>query len=90
LNRWLVLHAFPTLFGLLGECPQEKPASELGNHSYLVHWMVEGLDQLHRELSARGAQEISDPENKPWWLREFGIRTPDGYRITFGEPVPAS
>ena len=74
---------------MLGECPQEKPASELGDHSYFVHLMVVGLDQLHRELSARGAREISEPENKPWGLREFGIRTPDGHRITFAEPVPA-
>src|SRR2546426_9723504 len=39
----------------LGECPGEKPASELGNHSYFVYLTVEGLDQLHHELSARGA-----------------------------------
>ena len=74
----------------LGECPDEKPASELGNHSYFVYLMVEGLDQLHQELSARGAQVISEPENKPWGLREFSLRTPDGHRIRFGEPISAS
>jgi uncharacterized glyoxalase superfamily protein PhnB len=51
--------------------------------------MVEGLDQLHQELSARGAQAISEPENEPWGAREFSIRTPDGHRIRFGEPIPA-
>lgn len=75
---------------MLGECPEEKPASELGDHSYIVYLTVEGLDQLHQELSARGAQVISEPENQPWGLREFSIRTPDGHRIRFGEPTPAS
>lgn len=73
---------------MLGECPDEKPASELGNHSYFVYLIVEGVDQLHQEISARGADVTSKPATKPWGLREFGIRTPDGHRINFGEPVP--
>jgi uncharacterized glyoxalase superfamily protein PhnB len=75
---------------MLGECPDEKPARELGDHSYFVYLTVEGLDQLHQELSARGTQVIAEPENEPWGLREFSIRTPDGHRIRFGEPIPAS
>ena len=74
---------------MLGECPDEKPASELGDHSYVVYLIVEGLDQLHQEISARGAKVISDPRDEPWGLREFGIRTPDGHRIRFGEPISA-
>ncbi len=73
----------------LGECSDEKPASELGNHSYFVYLAVERMDQLHQELSARGAQVISEPEDEPWGMREFSIRTPDGHRIRFGEPIPA-
>jgi len=72
---------------MLGECPQEKPASELGDHSYFVYLNVEGLDQLYQELSARGAQVVSKPEDKPWGQREFSIRSPDGHRIMFGEPI---
>jgi uncharacterized glyoxalase superfamily protein PhnB len=71
----------------LGECPTETPAGELGNHSYFVYLMVEGLDQLHQELSARGAQVVSEPEDQPWGMREFSVRTPDGHRIRFGEPI---
>lgn len=40
---------------MLGECQNEKPASDLGD--------------------------------KPWGLREFGLRTPDGHRITCDEPI---
>jgi uncharacterized glyoxalase superfamily protein PhnB len=73
----------------LGECPTEKPAGELGNHSYFVYLTVEGLDQLHEELAARGAPVASEPEDQPWGMREFSVRTPDGHRIRFGEPIPA-
>ena len=72
---------------MLGECPDEKPASELGDHSYVVYLTVRGLDALHEELSARGAEVTSKPRNEPWGLKEFSIRTPDGHRIRFGEPI---
>jgi catechol 2,3-dioxygenase-like lactoylglutathione lyase family enzyme len=72
---------------MLGECPDEKPASELGDHSYVAYLIVEGVDQLYQEMSARGAPVISEPADEPWGQREFGIRTPDGHRIRFGEPI---
>jgi hypothetical protein len=48
---------------------------------------VEGVDQFHEEVSARGAEVLSRPTTDPWSLREFSIRTPDGHRIRFGEPI---
>ncbi len=73
---------------MLGECPDEKPASELGNHSYVAYVLVDGVDQFHAEIVARGAIVTSPPMNKPWGLREFALSTPDGHRMTFGEPLP--
>lgn len=75
---------------MLGECPGEKPASELGNHSYVAYLIVDGVDLFYEEVVARGADVISPPVTEPWGLREFGIRTPDGHRIRFGEPIPAA
>lgn len=72
---------------MLGECPDEKPASELGDHSYFVYLMVDGIDDYHREVAARGAKINSEPTDKPWGLREFGLGTPDGHRIMCGEPL---
>ena len=72
---------------MLGECPGERPASELGNHSYVAYLLVEGLDDLYHEVAERGADVISTPTTEPWGLREFSIRTPDGHRIRFGEAV---
>ena len=75
---------------MLGECRNERPASELGDHSYVAYLIVDGVDQLFEELSTRGAEMISKPVTEPWGLREFGVRTPGGHRIRFGEPVPTS
>ena len=72
---------------MLGECPNETPASDLGNHSYFAYWNVEGVDQFFREVVDRGALVTSEPADKPWGLREFGLRTPDGHRITCGELI---
>ena len=72
---------------MLGECPDEVPASELANHSYVAYWNVEGVDQFYDEIKSRGALLSSSPEDKPWGLREFGLRTPDGHRITCGELI---
>lgn len=70
---------------MLGECPDERPASELGNHSYFVYLEVEDIDGLHEELGGRGVDVIQGLADKPWGMREFGIRTIDGHRILFGE-----
>ena len=72
---------------MLGECPDEVPASELANHSYVAYWNVEGVDELYEDIRSRGALLSSSPEDKPWGLREFGLRTPDGHRITCGELI---
>jgi catechol 2,3-dioxygenase-like lactoylglutathione lyase family enzyme len=72
---------------MLGECPDERPAGELGNHSYVAYVVVQGVDALHKEVASRGAEVTSAPATQPWGMREFAVRTPDGHRIRFGEPV---
>jgi catechol 2,3-dioxygenase-like lactoylglutathione lyase family enzyme len=72
---------------MLGECANEKAAGELGDHSYFAYWNVKGVDDLYAEFAAKGALLSSKPANKPWGLREFGLRTPDGHRITCGEEI---
>ena len=72
---------------MLGECVDERPASELNNHSWFAYWNVEGVDELYAEFVANGALVSSQPTNKPWGLREFGLTTPDGHRIVCGEAI---
>jgi uncharacterized glyoxalase superfamily protein PhnB len=72
---------------MLGECSDAQPAGELGDHSYFAYWNVEGIDELYREFVAKGALVTSPPADKPWGLREFGLRTPDGHRIVCGQRI---
>ncbi len=74
---------------MLGECPDERPASDLGNHSYVAYITVDDVDALHAELTLRGAAFTSSLASKPWGMREFGVRTPDGHRLQFGSPITA-
>jgi len=72
---------------MLGECPNERPASELGNHSYVAYVTVDDVDRLHAELVESGAIVSTAPESKPWGMREFAAQTPDGHRLQFGAPA---
>ncbi len=69
----------------LGECPDDKPASEIGCHSYFAYLEVENIDELYKEYKGKQVEILSDIENKDWGQREFSIKTIDGHRITFGE-----
>lgn len=72
---------------MLGECTDAMAAFELGDHSYYAYINVEGVDDLHDELSKRGCNIMRRLATKPWGQREFGITTVDGHRIMFGETI---
>jgi uncharacterized glyoxalase superfamily protein PhnB len=72
---------------MLGECADAMPAHETGDHSYFVYVTVEGIDDLYGEVTSRGATLMQRLADKPWGMREFGIRTPDGHRIMFGQEL---
>ena len=72
---------------MLGECRDEVPAAQTGNHSWFVRITVEELDDLHREVSDSGADVITVPGDRPYGQREFVVRTSDGHRIMFAEPL---
>jgi uncharacterized glyoxalase superfamily protein PhnB len=72
---------------MLGECPESQPASQLGDHSYVAYLLTDAVDELHKELAARGAPIISPPADQPWRMREFSLRTTEGHRFTFGAPL---
>jgi uncharacterized glyoxalase superfamily protein PhnB len=72
---------------MLGECVDAMAPSELGDHSYYAYVNVRGIDALYDELKKKGAETMSEPTDKPWGLREFGVRTIDGHRIMFGQDI---
>jgi catechol 2,3-dioxygenase-like lactoylglutathione lyase family enzyme len=84
-----VFVARDTCMIMLGECPNDMPASALGCHSYFAYLRVEDADGYYRHLKATGADLLSEIEDKPWAMREFALRTPDGHRITIGHSLNA-
>lgn len=72
---------------MLGECADAVPAHATGDHSYFAYVTVEGIDEFYDELVHHGVTLIQKLADKPWGMREFGIRTPDGHRIMFGQEI---
>lgn len=74
---------------MLGHCPDEIPAGQLGDHSYFLYIEVDAIDTLHGEFVASGLTSVSAPQSQPWGMRECLVTTPDGHRIMFGQDMDA-
>jgi|SRR5690348_11512368 catechol 2,3-dioxygenase-like lactoylglutathione lyase family enzyme len=69
---------------MLGHCPDDRPAAELGSHSWFGYLEVDDVDALHAEITARGAV-ATQPADRPYGMRETVVTTIDGHRIVFGQ-----
>ncbi|MBS3669106.1 VOC family protein [Halomonas boliviensis] len=72
---------------MLGHCPDELPARDTREHSYFAYVNCEGIDELYLDYQQRGAEIFQAIADKPWGLREFGVATPEGHRIMFGQEL---
>ncbi|HEY5799493.1 MAG TPA: VOC family protein [Burkholderiaceae bacterium] len=72
---------------MAGACPDAIAPRDLGDHSYFAYLEVEDVVGYHLELTARGAELCKPLQREPWGMQEFGVRTIDGHRIMFGEPI---
>lgn len=72
---------------MMGQCADEVPAAETGNHSYAGYWDVDDARSLFGLWTSRGVEVVKDLTDEPWGQREFGIRTPDGHRFMIGEEI---
>lgn len=46
---------------------------------------AQDLDQLAKDIKARGGRLDHEPVTQPWGSRDFGITDPDGYKITIAK-----
>ena len=72
----------------LGDCPDAVPMSKTLDHSWFAYLHVQDAAGLYAEYVQNGVEIGHRLEDKPWGFREFGIVTPDGHRIVFGEKLP--
>jgi catechol 2,3-dioxygenase-like lactoylglutathione lyase family enzyme len=75
---------------MLGECPTDMHPSQLGSHNYFAYLRVDDVDAYYAQLQSRGIRSLHGIADKPWGMREFGIKTPDGHRIMFGQKIGPS
>jgi catechol 2,3-dioxygenase-like lactoylglutathione lyase family enzyme len=71
---------------MLGHCPKDKPAAEIGSHSWFGYVEVDDVDALRADLVERGAV-CSMQVDQPYGMREIIVTTVDGHRIVFGQQL---
>lgn len=71
----------------LGHCPDAAAVSPADDHAWFAYLHVADAATLYAEYTAKGVPIWHVLEDKPWGFREFGIVTPDGHRIQFGQDL---
>lgn len=74
---------------MVGHCQGEMLARDTNNHSYFAYVNCEGIDELFEAYKVRGVEFNQLIADKPWGQREFGVVTPEGHRIMFGQAIQA-
>src|SRR5215470_9661004 len=69
---------------MLGHCPGDMRASEIGSHNWFGYVEVDDVDALHAEITARGASSTA-PKTTHYGMREIVVTTVDGHRIVFAQ-----
>jgi uncharacterized glyoxalase superfamily protein PhnB len=72
---------------MIGHCPDDKKAADIGSHSWFGYVEVDDVDALHREFSERGAN-CTAPRDQPYGMREILVTAPEGHRIMFAQERP--
>jgi catechol 2,3-dioxygenase-like lactoylglutathione lyase family enzyme len=67
---------------MIGHCPDEKRAADIGAHSWFGYIGVDDVDALYDDFTAKGATCLA-PRDQPYGMREIVVTTPDGHRIVF-------
>jgi catechol 2,3-dioxygenase-like lactoylglutathione lyase family enzyme len=86
IGGWSFLH-LDSFHLMVGHCEGEMLARETNNHSYFAYVNCEGIDELFAQYEQRGVAFTQRIADKPWGLREFGVVTPEGHRIMFGQEI---
>jgi len=53
---------------------------------HLFQW-VRDVDSYYREILGRGAAVASEPADRPYGVREFGVQDLNGVGIVFGQDI---
>jgi hypothetical protein len=73
---------------MLDECPDDMAPGAMGCHNYVACLRVAEADSYFASLKVKGADLLSEIEDEPGGMREFGLRTIGGHRITIAHCLP--
>ncbi len=59
-----------------------------GSHEASVTILVEEVDRVHRDLTARGVKFLGPPQDRPWGQRTTYFEDPDGHLIELATNLP--
>jgi len=71
---------------LTGDAHTGRPAP--GAHEGAATILVEDVDRVHRELSARGVPFLGTPQNRAWGQRTVLFHDPEGHLIEIATNLP--
>ncbi|MEV4130431.1 VOC family protein [Nocardia sp. NPDC049707] len=57
------------------------------NHSVIIEFLVEDVDQVYRYLTGLVADVVKEPTTMPWGNRSLLVRDPDGNLVNFFAPA---
>jgi predicted enzyme related to lactoylglutathione lyase len=57
------------------------------NHSVIIEFLVDDVDQAHQELAGLVDDVVQEPTTMPWGNRSLLFRDPDGNLVNFFTPV---
>ncbi|MYT18839.1 VOC family protein [Streptomyces sp. SID7760] len=57
------------------------------NHSVIIEFLVDDVDQVHRNLTDSVEEFVQPPTTMPWGNRSLLLRDPDGNLVNFFTPV---
>jgi predicted enzyme related to lactoylglutathione lyase len=62
-------------------------AEPAGNRSVIIEFLVDDVDEVHRNLTGFVAEFVTEPTTMPWGNRALLFRDPDGNLVNFFTPV---
>jgi catechol 2,3-dioxygenase-like lactoylglutathione lyase family enzyme len=52
-----------------------------------IYILVKDVDKLHEQFKSKGANITEPPADRPYQMRDFVLKTPDGHTLSFGQGI---
>jgi uncharacterized glyoxalase superfamily protein PhnB len=69
-----------------GDFGKQMEAHPLGT-GVVLYFQTRNVDKLHARIAAKGAVVDEPPTDQFWGDRTISVLTPDGYYVTFAQPI---